>query len=74
MCTVYEFPMKKELPENLEMELRRYARNYVEMIDRYYDEICEDCSTEEGMNEILGLVSDTLMSEVALAIYELDWE
>lgn len=74
MCTVYEFPMKKELPEGLEEEIRKFARDYVKMIDGYYDEIDDACSTEEGMNEILGLVSDTLMGEVALAIYELDWE
>lgn len=72
MCTVYEFPMKKDLPEKLEEELRKFARDYVEMIDRYYDEIEDDCSTEEGMRQILGLVSDTLMSEIALAIYELE--
>lgn len=73
MGVLYEFPMKKELPENLEAELRKYARDYVNMIDRYYDEICDECATEEGMNEILRLVSDTLMEEVALAVYELEW-
>jgi hypothetical protein len=72
MCTVYEFPMKKELPENLEEGLKRFAREYVEMINSFYGEIEDDCSTEEGMNEIMRLISDTLMSEVALAIYELD--
>ena len=72
MCEVYEFPMKKKLPYGLERELREFARAYVEMLDSYYDEFCDDCSTEEGTNEIIKLISDTLNYEIALAIYELE--
>ena len=72
MCKVYEFPMKKALPYGMEQDLKRFARAYVEMIDIYSDELLSDCYTEEGMNEIIGLVSETLMYEIALAVYEIE--
>ena len=72
MCKVYEFPTKKTLPYGMEQDLKRFARAYVEMIDIYSDELLSDCYTEEGMNEIIGLVSETLMYEIALAVYEIE--
>ena len=72
MCKVYEFPTKKTLPYGMEQDLKMFARAYVEMVDMYSDELLSDCYTEEGMNEIIGLVSETLIYEIALAVYEIE--
>lgn len=72
MCNVYEFPTKKVLPYGLERDLKKFARAYVEMLDIYSDELLSDCATEEGMNKIMELVSETLMYELALAVYEME--
>ena len=72
MCMLYEFPTKKGLPYGLEKDLKKFARGYVEMLDMYSDELLSDCYTEEGMNEIIRLVSETLIYEIALAVYEME--
>lgn len=68
MCEVYEFPVKKQLPEELKEGLQKLAKDYVQLMDETLKTFEADNPTEEELNdfmeEIILIYTDTIMNAV----------
>lgn len=68
MCEVYEFPVKKQLPEELKEGLQKLAKDYVQLMDESLKTLDVDNPTEEEINdfmeEIILIYTDAIMKAV----------
>lgn len=53
MCQVYEFPVKKQLPEELKEGLQKLAKDYVHLMDASLKTFEADDPTEEEINSFM---------------------
>ena len=68
MATVYEFPVKVELPKYIKERLYGIAWDYVDALYNALDDLCEDDVDYEEMCEVTRLVSETLAEGLNEAI------
>lgn len=71
MCKVYEFPMKKELPKDLEERLNKAVREFVSIMSESLDVLYGDNPTEEEYTNFMNLLVITYMELLEKAVDEL---
>lgn len=71
MCKVYEFPMKKELPKDLEERLNKAVREFVKIMSESLDTLYGDDPTEEEYADFMDLLVMTYMELLEKAVDEL---
>lgn len=70
MCKVYEFPVKKQLPEEVEKGLQKLAKDYIQLMDKALKMFDEDDLTEEDFNDFMEQVILIYAEATANAIDE----
>lgn len=72
MCTVYEFPVKKELPEEIKEMLVKSANDYIESINKIVEYIYDTCESPEEFDEFMEMMmevyTDTMMKAVDINV------
>ena len=68
MATVYEFPVKAQLPKEVKECLYGIAYDYVDALYSALDYLCEDDMDYDEMEEIGLLISNTFAEGLAVAI------
>lgn len=53
MCKVYEFPVKKHLPEELEEGINELAKEHIHLMKKALDMFKEGDPTDEEVNEFM---------------------
>ena len=71
MCKVYEFPMKKELPKELEERLNKVVREFVSVMSESLDALYGDNPTEEEYANFMDLLVITYMELLEKAVDDL---
>lgn len=71
MCKVYEFPMKKELPKDLEERLNKVVQEFVSIIGESLDALYGDDPTEKEYNEFMEMVIMIYMELLEKAVDDL---
>lgn len=71
MCKVYEFPIKKELPKDLEERLDKAVREFVLIMSESLDTLYGDEPTEEEYNEFMEMIVVIYMELLEKAVDEL---
>lgn len=72
MCKVYEFPVKKVIPEEVKEELQRSATEYVKTINDVLAKMVTDETTEEEYVEISGMILEAYLEAIVNAVVEYD--
>lgn len=72
MCIVYEFPMKKEFPKELEERLNEATKAYVEIMAETLDVLYDGEPTEEDYEEYMEIMLNAYLQALTKAIDELD--
>lgn len=71
MAKVYAFPTKRELPKGMEEELKKVAKNYVEVL--YATVVLLDLEEDKPTyEEVMELVAEAFADGIYEAIDELD--
>lgn len=70
MCKVYEFPVKKELPKELEERLQKVAKEYVEIVNEALSYFEDDNATEEEAAKFMESVLQVYMGAIMNAVDE----
>lgn len=70
MCKVYEFPVKKEIPEEVKEVLQESATEYVKTINEVLAMIVDDDTTEEEYFELSGKVLEAYLEAIIKAVVE----
>lgn len=68
MATVLQFPVKKELPKEMEERLQKAAIQYVTVLDELITDLNNIYPNEEDFEEMTGLVLNTLLECIIGAI------
>ena len=71
MCKVYEFPTKKEFPENLEERLDKVVRELVTIMNEGLDNLYGDEPTEEEYADFMDSMIIAYNELLEKAIHEL---
>ena len=71
MCKVYEFPMKKELPNGMKERLDKVVREFVCIIDENIDILYGDNPTEKEYEEFMECIMTVYMELLENAVDEL---
>ena len=71
MCKVYEFPMKKELPKEMEERLDKVVREFVSIMSESLDTLYGDDPTEEEYANFMELLVIAYMELLEKAVDEL---
>lgn len=72
MAKVYEFPVKKELPDHMKQRLDKIAKAYVELLNDVYDDITRDVTDETDLSELTEIMLVAYFDAIEKAIEELD--
>lgn len=72
MAKVFDFPKKKELPEEYEERLYEVAKAYVTVVKEACEYLCEDPWDDEEMFEINELVLNAYVEGLETAIDDLE--
>ena len=72
MCTVYEFPVKKTIPEEVEKILKEAAKDYVKVINETLELITDNDTTEEEYDELTGLLLESYLKAIIEAVEEFE--
>lgn len=72
MCKIYEFPMKKELPKEMEDRLNKVVREFVNVVSESLDTLYGDDPTEEEYTNFMDLITVAYMEMLEKAIDETD--
>ena len=70
MAKMYEFPMKKELPNIVKETLYDIAKAYVDVLDYTYDKLLGDDPSMEEVEELEILIMDKLAEALDAAMFE----
>lgn len=68
MAKVLEFPVKKELPKEVEDRLHEIAALYVKLLNDTLHDVCDDIDDEEELNRTTDLMLNALIEGVIEAI------
>lgn len=71
MCKVYEFPVAKKLPQELEERLEELAKELVELINDSMEYFSDEDTTDEELAEIAGALMEIYSEAIANAVEEL---
>lgn len=71
MCKVYEFPVAKKLPQELEERLEKLAKDLVELIDDSMEYFSDEDTSDEELAEIAEALMGVYSKAIANAIEEL---
>ena len=72
MAKVLKFPVKKELPKELEERLHSIAKLYVGLLNEVLVAVSDDVTDEEEFDEITNLMLNSLIEGVLKAIEEVN--
>ena len=72
MAKVYEFPVKKSLPDEVKECLYEIGSAYVKTLNYALSELTSDNPTQKELDEIKGLVDLTYAKGICKAIDELE--
>lgn len=72
MCKVYEFPVKKEIPKELEDRLNEVTKLYVNVMTEILDTLCDGEPTEEDYNEFMEMMIVAYVKSLEKALDELE--
>lgn len=72
MAKVYEFPVKKKLPKNIEERLHKVAQEYMEVLYASLVLLSEEGTNQMTYEEILELVSETYAEGLYKAVEQLE--
>ena len=70
MCKVYEFPTKKELPEEVKIKVQGSAKEYVKTINESLEILVTDEITEEEYLELSKMVLEAYLEAIIQAVVE----
>lgn len=56
MCQVYEFPVKKQIPEELKEDIQQIAKDYVQLMNKALKMFEEGDPTDKEVEEFIGEV------------------
>ena len=70
MCKVYEFPVKKEIPEEVKEVLQESATEYVKTINKIVGMLVDEDTTEEEYFEMSGKVLEAYLEAIIKAVAE----
>ena len=71
MCKVYEFPVPKQLPEELVERFNKLANDCVELIDETINQLLGPEPTEEEYGEVMGLLMTVYTEAISKAVEKL---
>ena len=71
MCKVYEFPMKKEFPKDLEERLNKAVQEFVIIMNESLVALYGDDPTEEEYADFMDMMVITYMGLLEKAVDEL---
>ena len=71
MCKVYEFPMKKEFPKDLEERLNKAVQEFVIVMNESLVALYGDDPTEEEYADFMDMMVITYMGLLEKAVDEL---
>lgn len=72
MGEVLKFPQKKELPKDMEEEIHKITKNYMEVLYAAFEYFEDECETHEDMDEVNDLVVSAYADGIEKAINELE--
>lgn len=72
MCTVYEFPVKKQLPKELEERLVKVSEEYVKIMAEALEILYDGNPTQENYDEYMELMLTSYLDAFAKAVDELE--
>ena len=72
MAKVLKFPVKKELPKELEERLHSIAKLYVGLLNEVLVAVSDDVTDEEEFDEVTNLMLNSLIEGVLKAIEEVN--
>lgn len=70
MCKVYEFPVKKTIPKEVEEIVQDAAKNYVKVINETLEYLVDDDTTEEEYDELTTMLLDIYVKAIIEAVEE----
>lgn len=70
MCKVYEFPVKKELPEDVKELIQESANEYVKTINEVLEMLVTEDTTEEEYFELSKIVLETYLESIIKSVAE----
>lgn len=70
MCKVYEFPVKKVIPEEVVKTLQDSANEYVRTLNECMDSLVTEDTTKEEYDELSGLVLQSYLEAIIKAVEE----
>lgn len=70
MCKVYEFPVKKELPEDVKEMIQESANEYVKTINEALEMLVTEDTTEEEYLELSKIVLETYLESIIKSVAE----
>ena len=68
MCKVYEFPVKKELPEEIKEMLVKSANDYIESINKIVEYISNTCESPEEFDEFMEMTMEVYTDAMMKAV------
>lgn len=72
MCTVYEFPMKKKLPKELEERLNKVSEEYVKIMAEALEILYDGNPTMENYDEFMELMITGYLEAFERAVDKLE--
>ncbi len=73
MCKVYEFPVAKKLPQELEERLEKLAKELVELIDDSIEYFLDEDASDEELAELGEALMGVYSEAIANAVEELEF-
>lgn len=70
MCKVYNFPVKKDIPEEIREILQEAAKDYVATINKSLELLVDEDTTEEEYNELSGMLLEAYLHAIIKAVEE----
>lgn len=70
MCKVYEFPVKKEIPEEVLAKINVAAREYVKFINESVEAVTDPDMSFDEFQEMAGLVLEAYIDAILNAVVE----
>lgn len=72
MCTVYEFPVKKKFPKELEERLNKVSEEYVSIMAEALEILYDGNPTQEDYDEYMELMLNSYLEAFVKAVENLE--